>query len=439
MFWAKKDGKISKSIILSLIGAFVVLFQLIAGLFIYLHPKRWSRFLRKEKKEIECLSQGKHDSMKFFSNSCQLFSDFLIPHAGNEFKPKALRPKSLIVISSAAILVKIIVTVFLFFTYPTPAELSAIISKNIVSLINQSRVQEGLLPLKENTNLTKYAATKGSDMVKRDYFAHDTPEGKRPWEWIDKNEYDYVYAGENLAIDFTSAETVHEAFLNSPSHRRNILNPKYLEVGIAVLNGQMSGHKTILLVEFFGTQRKDVPSLAAADKTTKKVTQTALAPTSQKKTTASKTTKTTVPVTKVAQPTTATKIISDNSKATKTTTALNPKTAGVSEEEIAVDLIADQPMTGLAGNSQENNGVLVLGEKKSRATLIDMAVEYSNILFVAFLVFLLFSLALNIFIKIRVQHTSIILQSLAVIALLVALILVKFHFFEQIDTNLIIL
>lgn len=433
----KQSNQSKKRLTLKILGILMLLGQAIAGLFILLHPKRWAKFLQKEKTEIQNFTAGKETPKKFLSNSRKLLNDFFIPNPNNDYKPKSLQPRSLVVITTSAIVVKILVTIFLFFTYPTPAELSAIISQNMISLINQSRTQQGLLPLKENTSLNQYALLKGQDMVKRDYFAHDTPEGKRPWEWINKSNYDYVYAGENLAIDFTSAETVHEAFLNSESHRRNILNPKYLEVGIAVLNGEMSGHKTILLVEFFGTQRKDISTLAKKP-TENKVAQVSPAvkkTVSQTKavTTPAKTTKKTV--VPVATP----KTVVEVPKTTKTQVVLNPKTAGAYDEENIINPVVDQIPTSITNDIFENQGMVVFSEKTEQESWVNIAIDYSNILFVAFLIFLLISLLLNIFIRIQVQHTSVILQSVAVIALILALMLVKFHFIQQVNTDLMIL
>jgi len=381
---------------LKIIGIFTVFFNVICFLIFYIHPKRWKRFFKGQKKEINELTQGKEDLNRFCKDSACLIKDLFIPYDGNGHKPKVLRPKSLLSYALIAISVKLIVTGFLFITYPTPAELAAIISSNMVNLVNESRQEAGLEPLKADNLLAKFAQSKGQDMINRDYFAHDTPEGRKPWQWIDRSEYDYVYAGENLAMDFKTAEAVHEAFMKSPSHRRNILNPKYKEVGMAVLEGQLGGHQTTLLVEFFGTQRKDLSTLAKT------------------------------PEQPVKQNNEATLI----NKNTENANVAGEQITPTEESQTASQNPIEYPNEGL---------IVVANEQKSGKALVDLVIEYSNIFFLAFLIFILISLALNIFIKIKIQHASIILQSVVVIALLLAMILVKFHFVEQVSHQLLIL
>ncbi|MFA6254636.1 MAG: CAP domain-containing protein [Patescibacteria group bacterium] len=381
---------------LKTLGIFSIIFNAICFLIFYVNPKRWKIFVRGQKKEINELSQGQEDFGRFCKDSACLIKDFFIPYDGNDNKPRALRPKSLLSYALIVISVKLLVTGFLFITYPTPAELSTIISSNMINLVNESRKEAGIEPLVSDTFLEKFAQAKGQDMINRDYFAHDTPEGKKPWQWIDRGEYDYVYAGENLAMDFKTAETVHEAFMKSPSHRRNILNPKYKEVGMAVIEGQIGGHQTILLVEFFGTQRKDLSTLAKTPEPVKQNAEVAL-------------------------------------------TNQNPENANVAGEQVTPTEEEIQ-ITNQNPTEYPNEGLIVVAtEEKSGKALVDLVIEYSNIFFLAFLIFILISLALNIFIKIKVQHASIILQSVVVIALLLAMILVKFHFVEQVSHQLLIL
>lgn len=392
-----------------IIGLIFLAFNGLGCLFLYLHPKRWCRFLKGEKREIKELKKGEESLGRFFRDSADLLADLFIPNIKNSFKPKILRPKILLTYALVIVAVKILVTGFLFFTYPSPAQMAAIISSNMIALINQSRQQESAEPLKENPLLSEYARQKAEDMIKRDYFAHDTPDGKRPWQWIDKDQYDYVYAGENLAMDFNTAEAVHDAFMKSPSHRRNIVNAKYQEVGIAVLYGKLSGHSTTLLVEFFGARRQDTAPLAQANKPL---------------------------ATKAAQP-----VKKPVSPAVKTPAAppLAPtvKPGGVAGEQIA---LPELPATEDLAFGISNDGIIVVaGERQAAKTLADWVIEYSNIFFIAFLIFMLISLGLNIFVKIQVQHPSIILQSVALIALLIAMILVKFHFAETVSGQILIL
>lgn len=122
----------------------------------------------------------------------------------------------------------------------------------VIELVNKARNIGGLEPLNENSKLDKVAADKLEDMVENKYFAHTSPKGVSPWHWFIKNKYNYEYAGENLAIDFMAAEKQHEAWMKSPTHRKNILNPNFTEIGVAVGTGEIEDHVSIITVQVFG-------------------------------------------------------------------------------------------------------------------------------------------------------------------------------------------
>lgn len=134
------------------------------------------------------------------------------------------------------------------------AQASDITADMVIKLTNKAREKAGVAVLVKNDLLKKAAEKKAQDMINKNYFAHISPEGKSPWDWIQESGYDYRYAGENLAINFTSAEDEQEAWMDSPSHRKNILNPDYEEIGVAVKEGIIDGNKTIVTVQEFGTK-----------------------------------------------------------------------------------------------------------------------------------------------------------------------------------------
>lgn len=144
-----------------------------------------------------------------------------------------------------------VIVVFSYLSYPVLAK--EINTNNIIDLVNSSRQKNGISELSENKTLDKIAADKLEDMVKNDYFAHTSPKGISPWYWYEKNGYDYKYAGENLAINFTRVEDEHDAWMKSPTHRKNILNPNYQEIGVAVGAGEINGQLGIIAVQEFGT------------------------------------------------------------------------------------------------------------------------------------------------------------------------------------------
>jgi len=123
----------------------------------------------------------------------------------------------------------------------------------LIDLANSSRTENGLADLTENSRLTSAAYAKANDMLSNDYFAHTSPSGKTPWDFIKAVGYDYTYAGENLAIGYNADKELHDAWMDSPTHRANILNGNFHEIGIAVVNGEYEGAETTVVVQMFGT------------------------------------------------------------------------------------------------------------------------------------------------------------------------------------------
>lgn len=135
---------------------------------------------------------------------------------------------------------------------------SDITPKNVINEVNQERSVVGLPALTENSELSHAATLKAKDMINRHYFEHFAF-GLTPWAFMVLAGYDYLYAGENLAMDFQTTEGMMSAWINSPAHRNNILNPDYTEIGIGVVQGEYveNGipHQTIMVSNMFGTKR----------------------------------------------------------------------------------------------------------------------------------------------------------------------------------------
>src|SRR3989344_4747154 len=153
----------------------------------------------------------------------------------------------------------------------------AVFSKeDVVSQTNVFRKALGLVELKESGVLDLAATQKLEDMRYNDYFAHTSPAGVSPWHWIEVNQYKYTYAGENLAIGFLTAKDAVEAWANSPSHRANLLNANYKEIGIAVAPAKIENSQGYLVVQLFGTPQPVVIPVASQ---LKQVAQTIPSPT----------------------------------------------------------------------------------------------------------------------------------------------------------------
>ena len=130
---------------------------------------------------------------------------------------------------------------------------AAVISTILVELANGERAANDLGTLTVDPVLVATAQAKANDMAEKSYFAHTSPEGVDPWYWFKEAGYSFDYAGENLAVDFSDSGDVNNAWMNSPTHRENILDPHFTEIGIATAQGMYQGHPTTFVVQEFGT------------------------------------------------------------------------------------------------------------------------------------------------------------------------------------------
>ncbi|HEX9423818.1 MAG TPA: CvpA family protein [Pyrinomonadaceae bacterium] len=110
----------------------------------------------------------------------------------------------------------------------------------MLELVNQERVAAGLKPLAPDPELTEVARRHSVDMFARSYFAHDTPEGRDPFDRMRAANVRFLTAGENLALAPT-VQVAHRGLMNSPGHRANILYPQFGRVGIGILDGGIHG------------------------------------------------------------------------------------------------------------------------------------------------------------------------------------------------------
>ncbi|MBI2040468.1 hypothetical protein HYT18_05365, partial [Candidatus Microgenomates bacterium] len=147
-------------------------------------------------------------------------------------------------------------TFFSILGYAKPGILgttSSITVQQVIELTNKEREKLGLRPLSENSELDQAAKAKAGNMFSENYWAHFAPSGKTPWDFITSSGYRFSFAGENLAKNFTNNEDVVKAWMNSPTHKENLLNSKYKDIGIAVEDGVLNGQRTTLVVQMFGT------------------------------------------------------------------------------------------------------------------------------------------------------------------------------------------
>jgi len=104
-----------------------------------------------------------------------------------------------------------------------------------------------------NEELNQAAFLKARDMFANNYWAHTSPSGVSPWKWLGDAGYNYDVAGENLAKNYPTADATVSAWMNSETHKANILNNKYQDIGFAVVDGMLDGRDTTLVVAYYGT------------------------------------------------------------------------------------------------------------------------------------------------------------------------------------------
>lgn len=144
-------------------------------------------------------------------------------------------------------------TLFIAFHSPKKSQSVQILDQQkLIALTNKERLKYNLAPLFHNGILTKAALNKANNLLKEQYFAHNSPAGKKFSSWVKEVQYNYYIVGENLAEGFSSDEMIIQAWMESPAHRQNILQPEFKEIGMAVLKGNFKGKKTKMVVQIFG-------------------------------------------------------------------------------------------------------------------------------------------------------------------------------------------
>lgn len=107
----------------------------------------------------------------------------------------------------------------------------------LLQATNSRRANNGQQSLALNQQLINAAQAKANDMVARDYWSHNTPDGQEPWIFFEEAGYAYTKAGENLAYGFPDSNETVTGWMNSPTHRDNMLDPAFTEVGFGFTNG----------------------------------------------------------------------------------------------------------------------------------------------------------------------------------------------------------
>lgn len=203
---------------------------------------------------------------------------WFLPQKSNNHKAKLIQSSSLLVIIMVFLLVQGVSGIVYQKSGKVLGYAANISPSEVERLTNIQRQNNGLSILTDNPVLDAAAMSKGKDMLLKGYWAHVAPDGTQPWAFFIADGYDYKYAGENLARDFSDANSAVNAWMASPTHRENVLSPNYKEIGIGVVEGNLAGSDTTIIVQFFGTKLGDTlpvqpVAAAATPKATPLVTQ----------------------------------------------------------------------------------------------------------------------------------------------------------------------
>ncbi len=224
--------------------------------------------MKKKRKDIDFLKKIEVREVKKIPKAFNFKThkvkakNFFIPHAGNNHHPHLLHTKRALFYSLFFVALKAIVFVF---TVSIPLQafmMPDVLAKQrseLLALVKQARTEQGLDDLSGNSKLYASSQAKSDDMLANSYFSHNSPDGKDLKYFLSRAGYGYKYAGENLAMGFSDAKSVVNAWIKSPLHYRNIIDPEFSETGMGITSGEYEGKETVFITQHFG-----LPSSAIA-------------------------------------------------------------------------------------------------------------------------------------------------------------------------------
>ena len=122
----------------------------------------------------------------------------------------------------------------------------------VVDRTNAERARHGLRALTVDQRLAAAAQAHSADMVRRGFFAHESPDGRQVWDRAVAAGYAYRKVAENIAAGQRTAEEVVRGWMGSPGHRANILDGDLTQIGVGRADGGSYG---VYWTQVFGTPR----------------------------------------------------------------------------------------------------------------------------------------------------------------------------------------
>ena len=195
----------------------------------------------------------------------------LVPHKGNHYRPHLVRLHGITAVLVLAVVMQFAYGFITSGRLEVLGRVSHISASELLTDTNAERQDAALPELKVNEELSKAAFLKAQDMFANNYWAHTSPSGVTPWKWLGDSGYNYDVAGENLAKNYPTAQATVAAWMNSETHRANILNNKYQDIGFAVVDGMLDGRDATLVVPYYGSPAASASAVKGSEDTQKVV------------------------------------------------------------------------------------------------------------------------------------------------------------------------
>lgn len=124
--------------------------------------------------------------------------------------------------------------------------------RDIITYVNEERMKRGIRPLRVSEPLMKAAKMRADVMLRHENFSHQDPyEGIQLDTVLPKLKYPFIWASENIGMGDTNGRDFVTGFMNSPSHRDNLLNPALVETGVAIVTGKYKQWYVNMAVQLF--------------------------------------------------------------------------------------------------------------------------------------------------------------------------------------------
>jgi len=331
----------------------------------------------------------------------RLFKKYFIPHLQNDHQPHLLRWEAALVILSLVLITEIYFLSVSFWLTPWVSFFASIVPDAAVGLTNEQRLASNLTSLNVSPALVMAAQLKANDMASKGYFAHVSPEGITPWHWLEVAGYQYRAAGENLAVNFIDSQDMTNAWMNSPTHRANILNNNFTEIGIATAKGIYDGKETVFVAQFFGRPASMVPASQEQKTSPSPIAAVSASPAAQLAV---------APMPVVSQS------LGTSLAASSSVGTLVSAVQGTSDDEIVPGLTE-------SSSPQEMAIKQIVAPQNFLNRFLTTPHAISNYFYFVLLTILVLALVLKIFIKIKIQHPALIVNGALLLIVISTLIL----------------